>query len=612
MTVTFQLYNKRFFYNRSMKNWQKLVLTFTVAIVALFAQFVFDDPFLARIIVTFAGSVLAITMFINMVQTLRKGSYGVDLLAITAIVATLIVGEYWAALIIIIMLVGGESLEDYAAGVAKRELTALLDKSPDKAHIYQEGKVVDVALDEVKISSRLLIKPMEVIPIDGILVSKHATLDEASVTGETKPYELNKGDDVLSGSINSNMAIEIETKVEAEDSQLQKIVSLVREAESQPANFVRLADRYAIPFTIVAYLIAGMAFAITRDPVRIAQVLVVASPCPLILAAPIAFVSGMSRSSKNGVLIKNGTIIEKLATAKSIFFDKTGTITTGKLAVDQVLPEEGVTELELETLVYAVEKSSSHILARSFAAYIVGKEIPNLVVAEIKETSGLGVTGNIDGSIIKIGRASFTNAPENLEGTSFYVARDERYIGRVVFSDQLRDDAKQVMAELHDLKVKNITMITGDNQMTANKIASEVGIDQVHAHLLPEQKLEIVRAANEKPTIMVGDGVNDAPALALSDVGIAMGIGENTVARETADIILLKNDLATIPTAIKISRDTMTIAKQAVLIGIFICVILMLIAATGIIPATIGALLQEVVDTVSIFYALRALGGLKK
>ncbi|MDR0299465.1 MAG: cadmium-translocating P-type ATPase [Streptococcaceae bacterium] len=595
-----------------MKNWQKLVITFLVAIVALLAEFVFGASFLAQLVVTIAGSILAISMFVGMIQTIRSGSYGVDLLAITAIAATLIVGEYWAALIIIVMLVGGESLEDYAAGVARRELTSLLDKSPDNAHLIKDGKTSDVGLSDVPVGSRLLIKPLEVIPIDGKLISEHATLDEASVTGETKPYELNKGDAVLSGSINSNMAIEIETTEEAANSQLQKIVSLVREAESQPANFVRLADRYAIPFTIAAYLIAGIAFAITKNPVRIAQVLVVASPCPLILAAPIAFVSGMSRSSKNGVLIKNGTIIEKLATAKSIFFDKTGTITTGKLAVDEVLPEEGMSEVELESLVYALEKSSGHILARSFVAYAQKKhETVDLDIINIKEVPGLGVTGELGDSLIKIGRASFTNGPENLAGTAFYVAKDDKYIGRITFSDQLRDDAKQVMAELAELNVKNVAMITGDNQATAEKIAAEVGIHQVYAQLLPEQKLELVRAATDKPTIMVGDGVNDAPALALAEVGIAMGLGESTVASETADMILLKNDLAAVPKAIKISRDTMSIAKQAVLIGIFICLILMLIAATGLIPATVGALFQELVDTVSIFYALRALRGFK-
>ncbi|GAB2025181.1 heavy metal translocating P-type ATPase [Lactovum odontotermitis] len=596
-----------------MKNWQKLVITFVVAAVALLAQFVFGQPLAARVVVTIAGSILALSMFVGMVKTLRSGSYGVDLLAITAIIATLLVGEYWASLIIIVMLVGGESLEDYAAGVAHRELTNLLQKSPNIAHVKSlNGKVTDSELDSVRIGSTLLIKPQEVIPIDGILLSEHATLDEASVTGETKPYELSKGDTILSGSINTDTAIEVRTTEEAANSQLQKIVSLVKEAESQPAHFVRLADRYAIPFTIAAYVIAGVAFAITKNPVRIAQVLVVASPCPLILAAPIAFVSGMSRSSKNGVLIKNGTIIEKLATARSIFFDKTGTITSGKLAVSDILPEAGTSETELEELVYSVENSSGHILAKSFVTYAEEKGVKPRPLSNLTEAPGLGVSAEIDGATIKIGRAKFANATENAVTTAFYVSKNDQFIGQVNFSDQLRSNAKSVMAELKKLKLRSITMLTGDNKTIADNIAGEVGITDVHASLLPEQKLALVKSAAEKPSIMVGDGVNDAPALALADVGIAMGLGENTVASETADMILLKNDLESIPTAIRISRDTMAIAKQAVLIGIFICVILMLIAATGLIPATIGALFQEVVDTVSIFYALRALRGFKK
>jgi heavy metal translocating P-type ATPase len=596
-----------------MKNWQKLVITFIVAAIALLAQFAFGQPLTARVVITIAGSILALSMFIGMIKTLRSGNYGVDLLAITAIIATLLVGEYWAALIIIVMLVGGESLEDFAAGVAHRELTNLLQKSPSIAHVkVEDGKIIDSELDDVQIGTILLVKPLEVVPIDGVLTSEHATLDEASLTGETKPYELSKGDVIMSGSINTDSAIEIQTTEAAANSQLQKIVALVKEAESQPAHFVRLADRYAIPFTIAAYVIAGVAFAITKDPVRIAQVLVVASPCPLILAAPIAFVSGMSRSSKNGVLIKNGTIIEKLATARSIFFDKTGTITSGKLAVSAILPEAGTTEEELEELVYSIESSSGHVLAKSFSDYAEGKGVKTRPLSGLTEVPGMGISAEIDGATVRIGRASFSNAPDEATTTAFYVSKNDQYIGQITFSDQLRSNAKSVMDELRKLKFTQLTMLTGDNEVTANAIAKEVGITDVHASLLPGQKLDLVRTATMKPSIMVGDGVNDAPALALADVGIAMGLGENTVASETADMILLKNDLESIPTAIRISRDTMTIAKQAVLIGIFICVGLMLVAATGLIPATIGALCQEVVDTVSIFYALRALRGFKR
>lgn len=595
-----------------MKNWQRLVLVFFIAAASLLAQFAFNAPLIARFIITVAGGILALSMFIEMVKTLRKGNYGVDLLAITAIIATLLVGEYWASLIIILMLVGGETLEDYAAGRANRELSALLQKTPDIAHVMQEGKVVDMDLDDVEIGAHLLIKPMEVVPIDGVLLSEAAILDESSVTGETKPNELQQGDEILSGAINGSSSIEIRTSVAASESQFQKIVALVREAEATPANFVRLADRYAVPFTIMAYIIAAVAYFISGDPVRIAEVLVVASPCPLILAAPIAFVSGMSRSSKNGFLIKNGTIIEKLATAKAIFFDKTGTITDGKIEVDTIVPAEGISQEELLNTVYTIEKSSTHILAKAVSSYAESHNVQSLALESLSEVAGLGVTGQINGQLIKIGRASFVGAPEGLDfETAFYVSRDGQYIGAVTFSDTLRANAPVVIKDLRQAGFESITMLTGDNARVADKIAAQVGITEVYSSMLPEEKLAKIQASTIHPTIMVGDGVNDAPALTLADVGISIGTGNNTVASEAADIVLLKNDLSFVTKAVHISRDTLTIAKQSVLIGIIICVILMLIAATGLIPAIIGALFQEVIDVVSILYALRALKGFK-
>ncbi|USI68190.1 cadmium-translocating P-type ATPase [Lactococcus petauri] len=595
-----------------MKNWQKLVLVFFIAAASILAQFAFNAPLVARFIITVAGGILALSMFIEMVKTLRKGNYGVDLLAITAIIATLLVGEYWASLIIILMLVGGETLEDYAAGRANRELSALLQKTPDIAHVMQEGKVVDMDLDDVEIGAHLLIKPMEVVPIDGVLLSEAAILDESSVTGETKPNELQQGDEILSGAINGSSSIEIRTSVAASESQFQKIVALVREAEATPANFVRLADRYAVPFTIMAYIIAAVAYFISGDPVRIAEVLVVASPCPLILAAPIAFVSGMSRSSKNGFLIKNGTIIEKLATAKAIFFDKTGTITDGKIEVDAIVPAEGISQEELLNIVYTIEKSSTHILAKAVSSYAESHNVQSLALESLSEVAGLGVTGQINGQLIKIGRASFVDAPEGLDfETAFYVSRDGQYIGAVTFSDTLRANAPAVIKDLRQAGFESITMLTGDNARVADKIAAQVGITEVYSSMLPEEKLAKIQASTIHPTIMVGDGVNDAPALTLADVGISIGTGNNTVASEAADIVLLKNDLSSVTKAVHISRDTLNIAKQSVLIGIIICVILMLIAATGLIPAIIGALFQEVIDVVSILYALRALKGFK-
>ena len=593
-----------------MKNWKKLILVFVIADVALIAYFGFNQPFLARLVVTIAGGVLAFSMLIEMIKTLRSGSYGVDLLAITAIIATLLVGEYWASLIIILMLVGGESLEDYANGRAHRALAALLDKSPEIAHVQTGDKVVDLPLDHVEIGSVLLIRPMEIIPIDGKLLSEAVVLDEASLTGETKPNELVRGDNVLSGAINGNSSIQIETTFAAADSQFQKIVQLVKETEKTPAQFVRLADRYAVPFTIIAYIIAAVAYFISGDPVRIAEVLVVASPCPLILAAPIAFVSGMSRSSQNGSLIKNGTVIEKLAKAQEIFLDKTGTITEGTIKVDSIKPVKSGNEAELLQLVYTVEKSSGHILAKAVFEYAETKKIQPLKLTSLTEVAGLGVIGEIDGEEIKIGRSLFAFAPDNLNyETAFYVSKSGKYIGAVTFSDTLRPEAKATIAQMRKIGLENITMLTGDNQLVADKIAKSVGIENVYAGLMPDEKLKFIQNATHRPAIMIGDGVNDAPALATADIGISIGVGSGTVASEAADIVLLQNDLRKVTTSIEISRDTLKIAKQAVMIGIVICIILMFIAALGVIPAVIGALFQEIIDVVSILYALRALRG---
>ena len=593
-----------------MKNWKKLILVFVIADVALIAYFGFNQPFLARLVVTIAGGVLAFLMLIEMIKTLRSGSYGVDLLAITAIIATLLVGEYWASLIIILMLVGGESLEDYANGRAHRALAALLDKSPEIAHVQTGDKVVDLPLDHVEIGSVLLIRPMEIIPIDGKLLSEAVVLDEASLTGETKPNELVRGDNVLSGAINGNSSIQIETTFAAADSQFQKIVQLVKETEKTPAQFVRLADRYAVPFTIIAYIIAAVAYFISGDPVRIAEVLVVASPCPLILAAPIAFVSGMSRSSQNGSLIKNGTVIEKLAKAQEIFLDKTGTITEGTIKVDSIKPVKSGNEAELLQLVYTVEKSSGHILAKAVVEYAETKKIQPLKLTSLTEVAGLGVIGEIDGEEIKIGRSLFAFAPDNLNyETAFYVSKSGKYIGAVTFSDTLRPEAKATIAQMRKIGLENITMLTGDNQLVADKIAKSVGIENVYAGLMPDEKLKFIQNATHRPAIMIGDGVNDAPALATADIGISIGVGSGTVASEAADIVLLQNDLRKVTTSIEISRDTLKIAKQAVMIGIVICIILMFIAALGVIPAVIGALFQEIIDVVSILYALRALRG---
>ena len=594
-----------------MKDWQKLTLTFMIAIIAIILDFGFKQPTLTRLLVTVTGAILAISMFIEMIKTLRSGRFGVDLLAIIAIASTLIVGQYWASLIIVVMLVGGESLEDYAAHRASRELHKLLENSPTFAHKKVGDSYEDTPIDDIDIDDVLLVKASEVVPIDGVVLEGDSWFDESSLTGESEPVTKAIGDEVLSGSINGETAVLIRASKKASDSQYQKIVQLVKESEATPAQFVRLADRYAVPFTIVSLLIAGAAWLISGDMTRFAEVLVVASPCPLILAAPIAFVSGMSRSSRNGLLVKNGTTIEKLSLAKTVAFDKTGTLTTGILQVKSIAPETAThSEDDLLQIAASLEIGSNHILAKSLVKRAAEKDLALLEVTDLRESTGLGLSGVIQTKTYRIGRANFANAEDaKVNGTAVFISEDEVFIGKILFEDKIRPESQHVIERLKAQDVQHILMLTGDNQKTAELVAGELGITEMHAGLMPSEKIGILKELPEthRPMVMVGDGVNDAPALALSDVGIALGASGSTVASESADVVVLRNDLNLVPESIKISRETMKVAKEAVLIGIFISIALMLIASTGVLPAIIGALLQEVIDTVSILYALKAL-----
>ncbi|HCM87668.1 MULTISPECIES: heavy metal translocating P-type ATPase [Enterococcus] len=594
-----------------MSNVKKFLLTAMVGVVALILEFGFHQNQWAFWLVSIVGGIMTISMLIGMIKTLRSGKYGVDILAITAIVATLLVGDYWASLVVLIMLTGGDSLEDYASHQASRELRSLLDNSPQVAHRIDGEEISELAVDEVQVGDLILVKPGELVPVDGRVVAGESSVDESSLTGESKPIEKKLNDELMSGSINGDAALRFKVTKSAKDSQYQTLVKLVKESEAKPAHFVRLADRYAVPFTLIAYVIGGVAWFVSKDPVRFAEVLVVASPCPLILAAPVALVAGMSRSSRNGVVVKTGTTIEKLARAQSIAFDKTGTLTEGKLSVEDIHVTAGdFSKEELITYVASAEQESSHILARSLVAYAKEEKLTLFPVADLEEVTGEGIRATINGKKIRVGKASFVGSTIELsnEHTAVYVSLDDQSIGYITFTDIVRRESADTIKQLKELGIKKTIMLTGDHQSIANEIASEVGITEVHAECMPEEKINVLKSLSEedRPGIMVGDGVNDAPALAVADIGIAMGAHGSTAASESADAVILKDDLSRVSEAVRLSQDTMRIAKQSVLIGIVICVVLMLIASTGIIPALLGAALQEVIDTVSILSALRA------
>lgn len=599
------------FLMKKLSNKQKLILILVIAAVAVILQYVCHLQIIAQALVTIVGAIVAFSMFIGMVKTLKSGKYGVDLLAILAVVATLAVSEYWAAMVILVMLTGGDALEDYAAKKANTELKALLDNSPQTAHLLTDKGSKDVPASAVQVNQQIIVKPGELVPVDGVIKSGSGMFDESSLTGESRPVSKEVGDEVMSGSVNGDHAVTLLVTKLAKDSQYQQLVKLVKEAETTPAHFVRLADRYAVPFTVIAIIISALAWLLSGRPERFAEVLVVASPCPLILAAPVAMVSGMSRASRNGIVVKTGSVLEKLAAAKTGAFDKTGTITSGQLTVDQVLPAKGTSEQELLHFAASAEQQSSHILARSLLTYASEKNTKLSPVENLEETTGKGIAAVVDGRHIKVGKLKYV-APQKmaelLTTTAIYVSIDDQYCGAIAFTDHLRPEAKETMMQLKQAGVTNLMMLTGDQAAIADQIAKEVGITTVKSDLLPQDKIAALNAIPpaHHPVFMVGDGVNDAPSLVTADVGIAMGAHGSTAASESATVVILKDDLSRVAKAVTISQETLRIAKQAVLIGIAICTVLMLIASTGVIPAFIGAMLQEVIDTVSILWALKA------
>ena len=561
---------------------------------------------------------------VGMVRDLMRGHWGIDILAVTAIVSTVVVGEYLAALVVCLMLTGGEALEDYAAGRAKKDLSALLERAPRVAHLLQaNGSVQDVPLEQVQPGDRLLVRPAEVVPVDGTLaagadgVNVVADFDESSLTGESLPVTRSSGDAVLSGSLNGQQAVTVIATATAEHSQYARILALVKDAAESQAPMVRLADRYAVPFTLVAYLIGGLAWWFSGDPVRFAEVLVVATPCPLLIAAPVAFMGGMSRAAKNGVIVKSGGIIEKLGSVQTAAFDKTGTLTYGRPELLDVRPDPGagLGEDELLRLAASAEQYSVHVLADSIRT---GAEARGLVLAtsdDAREEATNGVIATLEGRTVIVGKHAYVRAhtteltqAELQPGESaVYVGVDGVFAGTLILSDRLRGNASATLQELDRLGVHRTLMLTGDAQTTARHIAAQAGITQVEAELLPQDKVRLVGEVQPRPVMMVGDGVNDVPVLAVADVGVAMGARGSTAASESADVVILTDDISRAAVAVSVGQRTLAVAQQSIWVGIALSLVLMGVAAFGVIPAIVGALFQEVVDVVAILNALRAM-----
>ena len=580
---------------------------------------------IANVLLIVVSIVAAIQLVKDMFETLREGGLGLDILALTAIIVGLLLQEYWASVVIALMLTGGEALEDYAERRATRELHGLLERAPKQAHVVNtQGKPKDVAIDTVKVGDLVLVKPGEVVPVDGVITKGTTSLDESSLTGESLPTAKQPGDELLSGAVNVEAAITIRTIHTSQNSQYAQIIKLVQEATAAKSPFVRLADRYSVPFTIISFGIAFAAWGISGEVLRFLQVVVVATPCPLLIGAPVAIISGMSRAAKHGIIIKNGKSLERLASIKSIAFDKTGTLTKGQPVLESIVTYGKRDKKQLLALAAAIESNSAHILAQAVTAEASKQNIKPEQIANVREEAGFGLRATWQNKEVLLGRLTFLHdagvtlpdeqTASEIDRTSTFIAIDGQAVGALHFTDQIRPEAKQTVAELKQGGIHHILMLTGDNATVAKSIASQVGITETYASLLPAEKVAGLKniEKNYHPSGMVGDGVNDAPVLAASDVGIALGARGSTAASESADIVIMPDDIHKVAQAVHIARDTLRIGRQSILIGITISVALMLIFATGRFPAVLGAGLQEVVDVVVIINALRAHGQLRE
>lgn len=699
---------------------------------------------------------------IGMIDDLRHGHVGVDLLAVIAIASTVAVQEYWAAWAVVLMISSGEAIEEFAQSKAEGNLTALVDAAPRTAHVvtlpgvgaraaaagadgtagdaegdmtadgFRKVASVDVPnaaetnksttqtkpydaagehfetvpVDQVKLGDVILVLPGETVPVDGELLSGVATLDLSNINGEPVPREVYAGARVLSGAVNGSTALTMRATQLAQDSQYQKILELVSSAQESRPTVVKTADVLAVPFTILSLAIAGIAWAVAGTPLRFAQVLVLATPCPLLIAAPVAYVAGTGRLAKAGILIKAQDVLENLGRVSHIFFDKTGTLTVKQPQVVRVeKPFENSSpydENHILMMAGVVEGYSVHILSKGIAAagqkamqelyarYENGqrlcaeRDLPGHgrdypVVKNIEEQSGKGVSGEVNGHAVRVGRFAYVTADEagfthvlgagaaagtaagavadsavgdSATGTAAgdskkpevnslfaplepdemaaYVAIDGKLAARIVLRDVPRENAKSSLEKLHRLGVKKLSMLTGDKEASARIIAGEVGIDDVQSELFPEGKVAAVKNATEdahqnqpawdkvvqrvvgesmtrQVTMMVGDGVNDAPVLAVADIGMAMTDGTSTAASESAQVVIMNDDIASVPRAIAIARRTKKVMLQAVLVGLGLAIIGMVAAAFNLIPVVVGAFMQEAIDVVSILWALTAL-----
>ncbi|MBC7151713.1 MAG: heavy metal translocating P-type ATPase [Rhizobium sp.] len=556
----------------------------------------------------------------EIIHSLLQGRFGLDVIAGLSMAAALAFGEPLAGNIVALMYAGGQQLENFAEGRARREMTALLGRTARTAMRYAREGLEEVPIETLMPGERILVRRGEVVPVDGRLAAGRADIDMSALTGEALPARFFAGNDVPSGGTSIGAAFDLDVVRSAADSTYAGIVRLVEQAQESKAPMVRLADRYALWFLLLTVLIAGGAWWMSGDPLRALAVLVVATPCPLILAVPVAIISGMSRAASLGVLIKSGGALERLARVRTAVLDKTGTMTSGKAGVVEIRTVDGIDPEDMLRLAASLDQASNHVSAEALVQSARERGMALSSPTDIVETPGSGVAGRIDGRSLVVGGSDFvrgrcsTGNPYALgrdlpPGTAVVaVGIDGAVAGIILLSDQIRDDAHSTIAAFRSAGVTRFVLASGDHDDAVRAAGRSLGVDEAIGNLLPAEKVEVVVAEGLKASVMmIGDGVNDAPALAAADVGVAMGARGAAASSESADVVLLVDHLARLPAALLVAQRTRRIALQSVAVGLSLSLLAMVAAALGHLPPVQGALLQEVIDVAVILNALRAL-----
>jgi len=568
-----------------------------------------------------AGLVVTGTpVVLHTLRGMLRGRFAADIVAMLAILTALILGEPLPGLVVVLMQTGGEALERYAEGQASAAVRALEAQAPRIAHRIVGGNIQDVPVDRVAVGDTLLVRPGEMIPCDAVVVKGRSHVDASRLTGEPVPISAAPGVPLMSGSINGEEPITVRATAISRESQYARIVELVRSAQASKSPLQRLADRYAVWFTPLTLAVASLAYLLSGDVIRVLAVLVVATPCPLILATPVAIIGGINQAARRQIIVRHGTALEQLGKTRVAVFDKTGTLTIGMPQVSRVVPAPGFTVQEILALTGAVEQESSHLLARTLVDAAERAGVRFAPALHVKETPGRGVRGVVDGRQVAIGSrpyivedvganaAALSALDQQTAGLRAYVAIDGRVAGVVEYADQLRPNLTAFFQEMDRLGFERTILLSGDHESNVEAVARSLGITEAHGELLPQDKVRVVKelVADGEKVLMVGDGINDAPALSSATVGVALAGHGGGILAEAADVVILVDELSRVADAVHISRRALRIALQSIWIGLGLSGGAMIFAALGFIPPTVGAFLQEGIDVGVILNALRA------